>query len=159
MDLTIIVAVSENNVIGNGGKLPWRIKEDMLRFRRLTLGHPVIMGRKTYEALPKRFSPLPDRKNIVLSRSLQSKEGIYVARTIDEAVELMGGMNSYIIGGEGVYDSFLPLSNRIELTRVHRSYEGDAFFPDVDFGEWDLIQEVIGSTSGFEYSFLTYKRN
>ena len=162
MKLTIIVAVSENNVIGIDGKVPWGIKEDMQRFRELTLGHPVIMGRNTYESLPDKFKPLPERDNIIISRTLEREKGISIARTIDEAVimaRLGNDKEPYVIGGEQVYELFLPLSNKIELTRVHKIYHGDTFFPRVNWNEWDLINERRNSTSkGLEYSFLTYIR-
>lgn len=160
MNLIIIAAVSENNVIGIGGKVPWKIKEDRRRFKDLTLYHPVIMGRKTYESLSEKFRPLPERDNIVLSRTFEGEKGISVARTLDEALIMAISGNDrepYIIGGEQIYDLFLPLSYKIEMTRVHRHYEGDAFFPDVDWDRWNLISEKKSSTNdGLEYSFLTY---
>jgi len=162
MNLIIIVAASENNVIGINGKIPWRIKEDIRRFKELTFDHPVIMGRKTYESIPEKFRPLPQRENIILSQTLGRKEGIYVARSVDEALiaaALGNNKEPYIIGGEQVYNSFLDLSNRIELTRVHRNYnDGDAFFPSIDSQEWKLVDEQKGISDGLEYSFLTYSR-
>lgn len=163
MNLTIIAAVSENNVIGINGRIPWKIKEDMQRFKELTLYHPVIMGRKTYESIPEKFRPLPQRENIILSRTLERKEGIYVARSVDEALAataLGNNQEPYIIGGEQVYNSFLDLSNRIELTRIHKIYyEGDAFFPIINLDEWRLTNKREGSTEDeLRYSFLTYNR-
>jgi len=164
MNLTIIAAVSENNVIGVNGKIPWRIKDDMIRFKELTLNHPVIIGRRTYETLPERFRPLPQRKNIVLSRNMQSERGVYAARTIDEALELAGTSDSYIIGGAQVYELFLPFSERIEFTKVYRTYLGEniLFFPYVNWNEWDLTNRDDKSTDDelgkIEYSFLTYRR-
>ena len=87
-NLILIAAVAENNVIGRNGEIPWNISEDMKHFKELTMGHPVIMGRKTYKSIPKRFRPLPQRKNIVLSKTLSPENGIYIARTIEEALEL-----------------------------------------------------------------------
>ena len=167
MDLTIIVAVSENNVIGVNGKIPWRIKEDMQKFKEITLHHPVIMGRKTYESIPERFRPLPDRDNIVLSRTLGITEGISVARTIDEALtmaRLGNELEPYIIGGEETYRLFFPLSSNIELTRVYRTYSGDrvSYFPEMNMDEWNLIgrqDRLISDELGdLKYSFLTYER-
>ena len=157
MNLTIIVAVSANNVIGKNGKIPWKISEDMKRFKELTTGHPVIMGRKTYESFPPKFRPLPERKNIVLSRNLNSNENIYIARNIEEALELTEDKNSYIIGGEKIYESFFPLVNKIELTRVHKFMEGDVFFPEVNWNEWNLINEEK-NIDEIPYSFMTYVR-
>ena len=108
MNLILIVAASENNIIGIEDRIPWRIKEDMIRFKELTLNHPVIMGRKTYESIPEKFRPLPQRKNIVLSGSLNSDGKIYVARNINKAIGFTENKESYIIGGERVYKEFLP---------------------------------------------------
>lgn len=159
MNLTIIVAVSENNVIGINNQMPWHIPEDLKRFKELTLNCPVIMGENTFNSLPENFRPLPKRKNIVLSYDMKDRNGIYIARSIEESIELTEGRKSYIIGGEMVYKQFLPLVRRLELTRVHKDYEGDAFFPEVDFKEWNLINKQEGLTNdGLEYSFLTYDR-
>jgi dihydrofolate reductase len=159
MDLTIIAAISENNIIGVNGKLPWRIKEDMKRFKELTTNHSVIMGRKTYLSIPEKFRPLPDRKNIILSTTLEPQEGIYIARTIEEAIELAEGVSAFVAGGEKVYESFLPQSTKMELTRVHGIYEGDAHFPNVNWSDWILLSKMDCSTENeIPYSFLTYRR-
>lgn len=159
MELAIIAAVSENNVIGKDGKIPWHIKEDIDRFKRLTLEHPVIMGRITYELLPERFRPLPQRKNIVLSNTLESREGIYIAKNIREALNLTDDLDSYVIGGSKIYRLFLHLTNKIELTRVHRNFEGDAFFPEINLNEWVLKNRLYNvSKEGISYSFLSYLR-
>ena len=161
MNLTVIAAVSEDNVIGIEGRLPWSIPEDMKRFKELTTHHPVIMGRRTYESIPKTFRPLPNRKNIVLSRNFsKSESGIYVARDINEAIALTEEDDSFVIGGEMVYNVFLPLVNRMELTLVREVYErGDAHFPHINFKEWGLVSRDDGETKdGLGYSFLTYER-
>lgn len=159
MDLIIIAAVSENNVIGIDNKMPWHIPEDFKRFKSLTLNCPVIMGENTFNSLPENVRPLPERKNIVLSYDMECSKDIYVARSIDESIELTEGKKSYIIGGQMVYEQFLPLVDRLELTRVHREYEGDAFFPEVKWDEWKLINEERNKISkGLKYSFLTYER-
>jgi len=154
MVLTIIAAVSENNVIGNKGKLPWRIPEDLKRFKELTLEHSVIMGLNTYLSLPKKFRPLPDRKNIVLSDRDYDEKGIYVARSIDEALRLCDCEESFVIGGASVYEQFLPLSQRMELTRVHGEIEGDVFFPEVNWSEWKETETKLREG----YSFHSYVR-
>lgn len=163
MDLTIIAALSENNVIGiNESKkgveryyIPWKtIPEDIRRFRRLTLKHPVIMGRKTFESLPENYRPLPQRKNIVLSREKIPSNKLYVARTIEEALDLCNGEDSFVIGGKEIYWHFLPLANRMELTRVHRNFDGNVFFPSVDWEDWNEVE----SNHMLDYSFLTYER-
>ena len=159
MSLTIIVAVSENNLIGIGGKIPWKIKEDMERFKQLTLNHTVIMGRKTYESLPQKFRPLPGRKNIVLSNTLKQENGIYIARNIEEALELTDNQDTYVVGGEKIYKLFLPLVDRIELTRIHQYLKGDAFFPKQNRENWKiLLGKKNLSEDGIPYSFSIYLR-
>ena len=159
MDLVIIAAISENGVIGVEGRIPWRIKEDMERFRVLTTNHSVVMGRRTYDSLPPRFKPLPNRKNIVLSGTLEPSEGIYVARDIEEALSLAEGRETFIIGGRSIYELFLPVADRMEITRVHRYFPGDTFFPDVSWKEWNLVgEEKHTSQDEINYSFLSYLR-
>ncbi|MEK6840899.1 MAG: dihydrofolate reductase [Nanoarchaeota archaeon] len=161
MDLRIIVAVSENGVIGINGKVPWDIKEDRVRFRDLTLKHPiVIMGRKTYESILEFLGkPLPNRKNIVLSKTLEPTEGIYVARDIEEAIKLTENLESYVIGGKRVYEEFLPIVNLMDITRVHRNYRGDTFFPEINWEEWKRISEERKmNEDGICFSFLRYLR-
>ncbi len=157
-NLTMIVAASENNVIGLENAIPWKIPADLKRFAQLTTGHPVIMGRKTYESLPPKFRPLPKRENIVLSTTMAPSEGLYVARTVDEALQLTEGRDAYVIGGSIVYDLFLSNANKIELTRVHRFMEGDAFLPEINWAEWELANEEKYSNVELPYSFLSYMR-
>jgi len=159
MDLTIVAALSDNGVIGIENKIPWRIKEDMERFKKLTMNHPVIMGRKTYDSIPEKFRPLPGRENIVLSRTLQSKKGIYIAKNMDESLKLTNGVSSYVMGGAKIYKLFLPLANVMELTKVHKNFDGDTFFPNVDWDDWNLInEEKKKNEEGLSFSFLTYQR-
>jgi len=158
MNLILIAAMSENNIIGDKGKIPWKIPEDLKRFRELTLNHPVIMGRKTYDSLSEKNKPLPNRKNIILSKSLEYKEGIYVARTIEEALELTEEKDSYVIGGREIYKAFLPYVNMMEITKVHKHYEGDTSFPEIDWDEWKLIKRE-NKTEEVSYSFLSYILN
>jgi len=158
-DLTIIAAVSDNDVIGINNKIPWRIPEDMNHFRDLTNGHPVIMGRKTYESLGKKgskFRPLPNRKNIVLSKSFETDEAIYVARNIDDVFGYAKDKDSFVIGGSEIYNLFFPYCSRMEITRVHRNFSGDSFFPNVDWGEWELVREESHCNEKLFYSFQSY---
>jgi dihydrofolate reductase len=160
MNLAIIVSASENNVIGLKGKTPWHISKDMKRFKDITINHPVIMGRKTYESILETLGkPLPQRKNIVLSTTLNPGGEIHVARNIEEALKLLDNQDTYVIGGEKIYRLFLPLVNRIELTRIHQYFDGDAFFPETNWEEWSMIlnQDDL-SEEGIPYSFLTYLR-
>lgn len=159
MNLTLISAISENNIIGNNAKIPWKIPEDLARFKELTINHPVIMGRKTYDSLPEKNKPLPERKNIIFSKSLENQKDIFVAKTIEEALELTESKDSYVIGGKEIYELFLPLVNRMEITRIHRNYEGNIFFPEINWDKWKLInQEDKISKNEISYSFLSYVR-
>jgi|SRR3989338_3493180 len=158
MDICIIAAVSKNRVIGNMGKMPWHIPEDLKRFRRLTINHPVIMGRRTYESIISTLGrSLSQRTNIVLSRDLQfNQPGIVVARTLEHAI-LLGQEEKrdvYIIGGEKVYQAALSYASKLFLTEVKGNYEGDAFFPDYKKEDWtEVFRE---NHEGF--SFVDYVR-
>ena len=163
MKITLVAAVSQNNVIGNNGKVPWHIKEDMERFKELTLNHTVIMGRKTYESLPEKFRPLPERHNIVISRNKSYNPGkhsnLYIAHSIDEAIENISMFyDTYIIGGQSIYEAFMPLADRAEITRVYQNYPGDAFFPEMDWREWSLINEEKHVDDEIPFSFMSYIR-
>jgi dihydrofolate reductase len=153
-NIILIAAVAENNIIGRDGKIPWKISEDMKHFKELTMPHPVIMGRKTYDSIPKRFRPLPQRKNIVLSKTLSQENGIYIAKTIEKALEFCGNQESYVIGGQQVYEQFIPFAQGLELTRIHANFEGDAFFPKIDWRMWNEVNREDHE----EYSFVTYER-
>ena len=126
--LTLIVAVSENGVIGNNNTLPWYLPDDLKRFRRLTTGYPMIMGRNTFESLP---NILPGRTHIVLSRNPEYKpKGVTVVHSVFEALEAVSGEEkAFVIGGEQIYRLFMDFCSRIEMTRVHRVVQGDAILP------------------------------
>lgn len=158
MSLTLIAAISENNVIGKDGKIPWgNIPEDMKRFKELTMGHPVIMGRKTYESIPEKFRPLSGRENFVFSRTLKRSRGVYIIKDFVDVLDFAMKKESYVVGGEQIYEMFLPWVNKIELTRIHRNYDGDVSFPEIDWGVWRLTnEEKRKQEDGLEYSFLTY---
>ena len=159
-ELTIIVAASANNVIGFDNKLIWNIPKDLKRFKRLTQGHSVIMGRKTFESLP---SPLPNRRNIVVTRNEDySPEGIEVFSSIEYAIEVCReDLQPFIIGGGEIYSQTINLVDKIELTRVYKDYQGDAFFPDIPMDKFELATELVNyldDDSNTKYSFLTYIR-
>lgn len=159
-EITLIAAAAENNVLGKDNQLIWHISEDLKRFKRLTQGHAVIMGRKTFESLPK---ALPNRINIILTRKQNYKaKDAFVAHTPEAALELAGDDPvPFIIGGGEIYSLFLPLADVIELTRVHHAFEGDAFFPEIDTSKWILShQEKQEATDGqpYAFSYLTYKK-
>ena len=159
-EITLIAAAAENNVLGKDNQLIWHISEDLKRFKRLTQGHAVIMGRKTFESLPK---ALPNRINIILTSNQNYKaKDAFVAHTPEAALELAGDDPvPFIIGGGEIYSLFLPLADAIELTRVHHAFEGDAFFPEIDTSKWILShQEKQEATDGqlYAFSYLTYKK-
>ena len=135
MRITLIVAAAENHAIGRDGDLPWRLRADMLRFRDTTIGHPVIMGRKTWDSLPK---PLVDRTNIVLTRQDGFEaDGGTVVTTIEEAIEACEDAEEcFVIGGGEIYRLFLDRADRVLLTRVHAEIDGDASFPALDEKAW-----------------------
>ena len=135
--VSIIVAVAENGVIGDKNTLLWHISEDLKHFKAVTTGHPVIMGRKTYESLGR---PLPNRTNVVITRQQVEIPGCRVVHSLGEAVALFPGDDEvFVIGGAQIYGEALPAADRFYLTRVHRAYEGDTRFPEWDAAEWRLV--------------------
>lgn len=156
MIISIIAAVSRNNVIGHGGRLPWRIPEDLRAFKRRTTGHFVVMGRKTFDSIGK---PLPGRKLLILSRR-QGLEipGVLVVSSFEEAVAVAQGENEqelFVAGGEEIYRIALPVAHRIYLTRIEQDYEGDIFFPEVDWSNW---QQTQTRNLGEGINLITYFR-
>jgi len=163
VEFAIVAAVAANGVIGADGGMPWHYPADLRRFRRLTTGHPLLMGRVTYESIAADLGgPLPDRRNIVLSRTAPEFPGpVTVVRGVDEAIEAArraaDGMDvdtAYVIGGASVYEAFLPYSDRLELTEIDREYPGDTEFPDWDRSAW----REVGREDDGELSFVTYVR-
>ena len=159
-EIILIAAACENNVLGKDNQLIWHISEDLKRFKRLTEGHSIIMGRKTFESMPR---ALPKRKNIILTRNENYEaENALVAHSIVEALKLTGDDTSpFIIGGGEIYSLLLPFADSIELTRVHIMFGGDAFFPDIKKTEWKLVateKHHSDNDQTFTYSYLTYKK-
>ena len=156
--ITIIVAASENSVIGYKNALPWHISEDLKNFKKITINHSVIMGRKTFESIGK---PLKDRRNIVISRDKTLKiEGIEVVNSLDDAVCRTKDENEiFIIGGEQIYKIALPIATNMHITRVYRTIEGDAFFPTFENSQWKILsQNDLESNEGLKFSFIDYER-
>jgi dihydrofolate reductase len=141
MRIALIVAVSENGVIGNNNKLPWHLPEELKYFRKITSGKPIIMGRKTFESMGNR--PLPHRRNIILTRSQFAAPDCVVVGSIEEALAAAAGNidEVMVIGGAQIYQSFLPIARRIYLTTIHQQCTGDTYFPTVDWREWQKISE------------------
>jgi dihydrofolate reductase len=156
--ISIIVAMSENSVIGLNNQLPWHISEDLKNFRKTTLNHCVIMGRKTYESIGK---PLKDRRNIVISRSKSLLiDGVEVVNSLDKAISIVDDSSEiFIIGGEQIYTISLPMATHLYITKVNGEYKGDAFFPDYIQDEWkEIAREDLISESSLNFSFLKYER-
>lgn len=155
-----IVALNSDRVIGRRGDLPWHLSEDLKRFKTLTMGHPVIMGRKTWESLPKR--PLPGRQNIVVSRNPEFvAEGAETATSIEEALQLCNDSEPFIIGGGSIYTAALPLCSQLMVTEVDMKIDdADTFFPPIDPALWEVTEATDWETStkGIPYRFLTYTR-
>jgi len=159
--LSIVAAVAHGGVIGRDNAIPWRIPEDAQRFRRLTMGHPVVMGRRTWDSLPNRFRPLPGRRNVVLSRNpdWQPEGGERVA-SLDEALRLLGGAPQvFVIGGADIYAAALPVADDLLLTEIDADVEGDTVFPPFDSAEFEeSSRERLVSEAGVPFSFVTYVR-
>ena len=158
--VSIIVAIAQNGTIGDKNSLLWHIKEDMRFFRTTTSGHPVIMGRKTFESLGSK--PLPKRTNIVITRADREFEGALTAHSLEEAIRMAGADEEiFIMGGAQIYAQSLDIADRMYITRVERDYEGDTSFPEIDFAQWKLV-DVVRHERGEEYEspfeFRTYDR-
>jgi len=154
MKISIIVAMDQKGTIGRGNVLPWHLSSDLKNFKKLTMGKPIIMGRKTYESIGK---PLEGRKNIIVTRNEEyNAKGCDICPNINEALSLYNEEEVVIIGGREIYQIALPLAHRIYLTEVHAKVEGDVFFPIVNRTEWDEIERVdFNADCENEYPFST----
>ena len=152
--ITFFVARSDNNIIGRDGQLPWRLSEDLKRFKAMTMGKPMVMGRKTFESFP---APLPGRRHIVLTRDANwQADGAEVVHSVDEAIAIAGAVDDIaVIGGAQIYALFMDLADTIELTEVHRTIDGDTKMPPLGQG-WSVLKRQIG---GDDFDFVTLKRN
>lgn len=158
--ITMIAAAGENNALGKDNDLVWHLPNDFKRFKELTTGHYIIMGRKTFESFPK---PLPNRTHVVITRNTDYKpEGAVVVHSMDEALALAKeDPQPFIIGGGEIYKIGLEYADCIELTRVHGKFEADTFFPEIDDNTWELVKrDLHGADERHEYGFtyLTYMR-
>ena len=159
--ITIIAAAGENNELGKNNDLVWHLPDDFKRFKQLTTGHHIIMGRKTFESFPK---PLPNRTHIVITRNKNyRKDDILVAGSLQEALALVSNDNQpFIIGGGEIYKIAMDVADKIELTRVHGTFEADTFFPKIDPNKWKLISEEYhpkDKKHSFDFTYLTYVRS
>ncbi len=160
--LKILVAYDENRVIGKNNTLIWHLPADLKRFKALTTGHVIIMGRKTFESIGK---PLPNRTSIVVSRQADLQiEGVIVAHSVEEAIlkaKSLTREDIFIVGGAEIYALSLPLAEEILVTQLHDIFEGDAFFPEIPMDKWEISARERGVTdekNAYQYSYLTYSR-
>ena len=170
MRIALIAAVSRNGVIGHANELLWRLPEDLKFFRRTTTGHPVVMGRKTWDSIPARFRPLPGRTNIVVTRQASwHADGALVAHDFEQALEMAlesvatnpHGLRAFIIGGAELYALALPHADELLLTEIDRDYEGDARFPEWPrnhFVETGRERHHADAPNDFDYAFVAYRR-
>ncbi len=159
--LTIIAAISENYALGNNNKLLWHLPNDFKRFKQITSGNIIIMGRKTFESLP---GVLPNRTHIVITRNKEYKvsKNVIVVNSLKEALKLCPiSKESFIIGGGEIYKQSLKFANKLEITLVHHNFEADAFFPEINLKDWQLVNKehhYKDERHNYNYSFLTYLR-
>ena len=158
--VTMIAAAGENNALGKDGDLVWHLPDDFKRFKALTTGHHIIMGRKTFESFPK---PLPNRTHVVITRDkAYNKPGCIVVHNLNDALKIAeGDTQPFIIGGGEIYKLALDQTDKIELTRVHGTFEADAFFPEIDKNAWKLVNEEFHDKDerhNYAFTYLTYER-
>ena len=160
MKITLVAAIASNNVIGKENSLPWNIPEDLKRFKQMTSGHTILMGRKTFDSIGR---PLPNRQNIVMTKDENfEKEGIKVINDFDEALELIKESNEdiFVIGGSKIYELFEPVANSLAITRILKDFEGDAFFPDINWDLWQIEKEenFFDEKSNIECKLIEYSK-
>ncbi len=167
MKVSLIVAVSENGVIGKDNDLIWHLPNDMRFFKETTIGHHVIMGRKNFESIPHKYRPLPNRTNVVITRQSDYKaEGCMVVNSVEAALEVAkqnGDSEPFIIGGGQIYKLTLEANmiDKVYLTKIHHSFEGDTFFPELnsDWEEINKIENKADEKHSYNYDFITLKKN
>ena len=160
MKITLVAAIASNNVIGKENSLPWNIPEDLKRFKQMTSGHTILMGRKTFDSIGR---PLPNRQNIVMTKDENfEREGIKVINNFDDALELIKESNEdvYVIGGSNIYELFEPVANSLAITRILKDFEGDAFFPDINWDLWQIEKEenFFDEKSNIECKLIEYSK-
>jgi dihydrofolate reductase len=161
LKVSLVAAVARGGVIGRDGGIPWRLPEDMLRFRELTMGHPVVMGRRTWESLPDQFRPLPGRGNVVVTRNSDwSAQGADRVGSIEEALRLLESEPEvFVIGGGEIYAAALPHADELLLTEIDAEVEGDTTFPVWDRDEFEEVsREAHVAADGTPFAFVVYKR-
>ncbi|WP_298140466.1 dihydrofolate reductase [Flavobacterium sp.] len=156
--IILIAAVAENNALGKDNQLVWHLPNDFKRFKTLTSGHYIIMGRKTFESFPK---PLPNRTHIIITRQKNYKhEGCFIASSLEKAIEMAPkNEDVFIIGGGEIYKQSIEIADKIEVTKVHATFEADTYFPDIDLDKWKLVLEEHHKKDdkhNFDFTFQTY---
>ncbi|HMA91811.1 MAG TPA: dihydrofolate reductase [Polyangiaceae bacterium] len=167
-EIVVIAAVAQNSVIGSSNDIPWRLSEDFKRFKRLTLGHPCLMGEATFRSLPDSSRPLPGRENIVLSLNPDFiPDGVTLFRDFDASIEYLRNSQvpkAFVVGGASVYRLAIRIADTLELTRLHRNYVGEVYFPEYDPSDWQLVSaedhDGIDSINhcAVRFTYETYKR-
>ena len=159
MTVSIVVAIAQNNAIGKDNQLLWHLPKDLKHFKEITSGHTIIMGRKTYESVGK---PLPNRRNIIITRQNITIDGCEVVNSMDEALKLCAGEDEvFIVGGAEIYKQALALTDRIYLTIVHQEFDGDTYFPEIKEDEWTETKREdhqADDRHAIPYSFITLER-
>jgi dihydrofolate reductase len=157
--ISLIWAMGENRTIGKDNDMPWHLPADLAYFKKVTSGHTVLMGRKTHESIGR---SLPNRKNIIITHNKEYKaEGCTVVHSVEEALNHTNEDEVFVIGGAQIYDVFLPTADRLYITQIEQSFDGDAFFPPFDLSKWKLISEEQGIKSEknpYDYKFLVYEK-
>lgn len=154
--MSLIAAVSENGALGYQGKVPWKIRGEQAFFKQVTMGHPIVMGRRTWASIGR---PLPGRPNYVLTRNPDfHAPGVEILHHPSEVMEMAKTDEVFVIGGAELYQTFLPVADKLILTTVHRHYEGDTFFPEFEEQEWKLVTSHEGPDVDIPHTFKTYVR-
>ena len=161
-NLSIIVAIAQNGAIGKDNDLLWHLSGDLKRFKQLTTGHPVVMGRKTWDSLPKR--PLPKRQNIVMTNNPDfAADGVTVVHSVNDLFNVLKDCDDevFVMGGAAIYKALLPFCRRLYITRVYRDYEADVYFPTIDMSEFTLVslgEPLQDEESGLDFAYEEYER-
>ncbi len=161
MKVSLVAALARGGVIGRDGTIPWHLPEDLAHFREVTIGHPVVMGRRTWDSLPDRFRPLPGRRNVVVTRTPGwREEGAESAGSLEEALRLLeGAPDVFVIGGAQLYAAALPLADELLLTEIDAEIAGDTFFPRFDHAVFPEVErEPRIAADGTSFAFITYRR-
>lgn len=157
--ISFIVAMDESNAIGVNNQLPWHLPADLAYFKKVTMGHPIIMGRKTYESIGR---PLPGRENIVITKNMSfHPEGITVVHSIEEAVDKIKDAEAFIIGGATIFEQSYAYADRLYVTHIHEKFPGDTFFPAIDSSKWQIISKEKGikdEKNPYDYEFVVYEK-